>query len=855
MSDSLFGIPLSTYKDNEWYKNLSDEGKKQFDEYKEQQSKKSERALYGLAAFAFPSILGAAEGFARLFPASVYTPNWESNFLYGLNSTERDLLQSYRNLEFKTRLPEFNSNAYINKNKVDFPGFLPQSLRRYSQDLNVNWPLLEANTSDLNPENYLNTKLTKVTTPVPNYGPDIGGFYRKNEELLNNVDPKLKKIYTVVPKAGSSRFASRVLPELIQSIYSDPSIRPDTLETYTRAYAAPATALLPESTTYKDVPTRDLYRQFREKKLDIDGQIELLNRIDVNQGRGRSVSSTLWGTISDYPRTEYASIRLGAITSPDPEVVVSLTNLEPSLETKYLMTPHAATPYINRFSDPPGEYRTGPHWGAVEGEVKAGTRRKRDISGDVSFSSNLIRNRGALSLSVIQAIQKENGLPITRGYGQKALDEGLKSLQSHFGLATPGEVVDRFAVNVPRLGQTTNPRQVSYEKELQLVSNFDGSIKFPERYKKEMDLGRALSNAGYDPSLEGLQKFNQDVNNTAGQRFMNFNRFRGSLPGIGSALGLMDPDAARHFARSYSLKESNPEKSHSEFKQGATAFGVNTAIGTGLGVAANRFLKILGERAPQLVASVTSNPRTRALFRTGGLVGTGAGLYTLADAVTEGLTGKGLTVRGGEAFRQHVSPYIIGANPQQMIEQLFPTPKSISANTPNGVAEIRPWTPSVSPIERIQQTTSDANQQIRSNIDRGYAALDRVFGGVLPGGEPKRGERRADGDVYVDRNWGYQNPKTAARLFREQQQARVSQSNRPQPGTTSSLGGSRGSSSTGRPAATRPPFRPASGSNANTTTSTVRRQSSTGQRRTGQNPRTIDLRNEFNYWTNRLFGS
>lgn len=841
-----------TYKNSEWYRNLSEKERKEYDEYMDKENKNAETALYGLAAFGLPGLLGAAEGLARLFPQDKYTPDWGSNTLYGLNSTEVDLLQSYRNLGFKNLLPELNSNAYINKNKIDFPSFLPRSLRRYSQDLNINWPLVESNASDLNPENYLNKKLTKVTTPVPDFGPDIGGFYRKNKELLNNPDPILQKIYTVVPKADSSRFANRILPKLIQSVYSDPSIKPDKFDTYTRTYADPKTALLPESTAYTDVPTRDLYRKFREKELDIDGQIELLNRIDPNQGLGKSVSSTLWGTISDYPRTEYAAIRLGAITSPDPEVVVSLANLDPSLETKYLFTPHAATPYIHRYSDPPGEYKTGEHWGAVEGQVSAGTRRKKDVTGDVSFSSNLIEKRGSLSLSVIQAIQKENGLPITRGYGQKALDEGLKSLQSHFGLATPGDVVDRFARNVPRLGQTTSPRQVSYDKQLQLVSNFDGSIKFPERYRREMDLGRALTNAGYDQSFEGLRQLNQDVNERAGQRLTNFNRFRGLLPTLGSTFGLIDPDAARHFARSYSLRESNPEKSHSEFKQGATAFGVNTAIGTGLGVAGRRLLAKLAEKAPNVVAAVTTNPKSLALFGTAGLVSTGAGLYGLADAVTEGLTGKGLTVRGGEAFRQHVSPYIIGSNPQQMVEQLFPTPKSILSNTPNGLAEIRPWTPPINPVQRIQQTASDTNQQIRANIDRGYAALDRVFGGVLPGGEPRRGDRRTDGDVYVDKNWGYQNPETAARLFREQQQTKVSKSNRPQPGTTSNLGGSRGSSNTGRPAATRPSSGSASGSN--TTASTNRRPSSKGQRRTGQNPRTLDLKNEFNYWKNRLFG-
>lgn len=160
-----------------------------------------------------------------------------------------------------------------------------------------------------------------------------------------------------------------------------------------------------------------------------------------------------------------------------------------------------------------------------------------------------------------------------------------------------------------------------------------------------------------------------------------------------------------------------------------TAKGVGTGlVGEGLTTVG---AGILQRVAPSVAAAVLPAAAEVASFA--GPVGLMVGGGMAADAAIKGLTGRNTV--------QNVR-HALGTD-RSALDQLFPQARSVSANTPTGVARIVPTRPQPSPFESVARFAGQGLGSLGSKVvssganklQQGYGWLDKtLFRGFLPGG-------------------------------------------------------------------------------------------------------------------------
>jgi len=395
---------------------------------------------------------------------------------------------------------------------------------------------------------------------IPKYGPDLGATRFAGDYRLP-ADSALA--YTVVPNANSARFKDALLPAVVDQVYrrdahrfldADPS---DFVDGADRSLIPYSYNFPPPAENVKPVP--------KDALPGISGseRVGLLEQMAPGQTGNKNVSGYLWGTAGEYPRYEYARSRTRNLgDSRNPEVVLSEVRTPPELETDYLFTADTHDPYVTYKStpmseggewsdeivDPWKEKAIGPSWGLVRADdpaAVAARRSKVDITGDISFRSDLIQgHRAGWSLADAQAMQAHLGLPLSveKPGGLKAdeaLEQATEAIRVFQGLGTHGEVIQQFGRPLPRMGLTTNPRQPAT-----LASGpayADVSPAVTERLKQSFDLSGALGRAGFTPDESGLKAANQAIQTAGNSRLRAQNRgggFKAGAAGFAADSGM-----------------------------------------------------------------------------------------------------------------------------------------------------------------------------------------------------------------------------------------------------------------------------------------------------------------------------
>ena len=569
----------------------------------------------------------------------------------------------------------------------------------------------------------------KRVSNVPEAGPDLGGFVRASG--FEPVDGN-QRIYTVVPDTNSGRFSQRLLPDVIDKVYSE-----DARYDVDPRQSSKPTAVFEDRAVEPPRPVPPP----RLGELSSGERVALLESMAKGQTFGRNQSATLWGTVYQHPRYTYASGSQG-----NPEVVVSDVNLDPELETRYHMTTDVRDPHVKPVE---GDFRRlGPHWGMTEpvsGSTGTGPRLRRQTDGDVSWRSDLTKARGALSLADVQALQKDAGLPITTfdsikdaNYGG-TLERAIESLKVHQGLSTHAEVVEKNARRVPRLGRTTAPRRPA--DVITTPFDLDVSVHIPEGVQRSYDLPAALSRAGYEPTIGGAREINTNMRLRGEGAVRSVSRMAGMSPTAGAILGLTDARAAETLGTA--LREKDPKVKRGLLQDAVRIYGENAVVGGVQGAAIGGALRGVGALAPAAAPLVA-----------GAVAATGAALAPLAvaDAYSgylKGVTGEGLGEHwkkfqelryGNEPAAASATKPATQNQPlrtagssiaRQIVPQIVPTPKPVMANNSTGVAQIQSYTPPANAAQSIQREASRRLRQFQQNFNplRGDLGLSELFFG------------------------------------------------------------------------------------------------------------------------------
>jgi hypothetical protein len=233
-------------------------------------------------------------------------------------------------------------------------------------------------------------------------------------------------------------------------------------------------------------------------------------------------------------------------------VVLSEVRTPPELETDYLFTSDTHDPHVTYKSAPirtgidwdgetveyGKETALGPSWGIVQGDdpaAVAARRSKVDITGDISFRSDLIQgHRAGWSLADAQAMQAHLGLPLSIEKpgalkADEALEQATEAIRTSQGLKTHGEVVQRFGRPLPRMGVTTSPRQPATLTSGPAYADVAPAVT--DRLKQAFDLSGALGKAGFTPDESGLKAANQAIQTAGNTRLRAQNRGGGLKAG------------------------------------------------------------------------------------------------------------------------------------------------------------------------------------------------------------------------------------------------------------------------------------------------------------------------------------
>jgi len=491
---------------------------------------------------------------------------------------------------------------------------------------------------------------------------------------------------------------------------------------------------------------------------------ELLEWLAPGQSSGRNQSGYIWGTLTDSPRYEYGESR----TAGNPEVVVSEVRTPPELETRYLYTQDARNPFIE-YKIPPTENTgltdpraVGPSWGARDlptGGQLAG-RRKRDVSGDISFRGDLIEKRGGFSLADAQAVQGALGLPVSfTKKGQPphlALQEAVESIRQSQNLASHGEVVEKYARSLPRLGSTTAPRQpaTGWESAMELDTN----PGITDRFKRSFDVPEALRSAGYESTRTGLKEANRSTQEIARKRINNLSRTVSFAPGVGAVMGLADPEAARLLGAA--TRETGSVQG-GLVRDAVRVYGQNAVVGSVQGGLVGGALAL----APKIGLGKAAVTAGIGLTTAAPLVA-GAAAVKSVDEYLKGATDKGLAVRAREVQRQ-AQPAL--TNP---VNSLFPAARSVPARTPSGVAELR-QSSGVNPVVREARNRVALFRENFNPLKGDLGVTELLLGrGRESSGSGNRSGRPVGSRavlngkpvVWTGDSYGWQSPASAAKI-------------------------------------------------------------------------------------------
>lgn len=603
-------------------------------------------------------------------------------------------------------------------------------------------------------------RLTTVQN-VPQFGRDLGGFARDLPELGDGN----QVAYTVVPNANSSRFSQRLLPALVDQVY--------TKDAKPRNLAPPAVNVggrrgYDFAATMDDLedrgPVRPVPRTRMAGLLSVD-RMAMLERMAPGQLFGRNQSGYIWGTLTDMPRyKEYG----GHGVSNNPEVVVSEVRTPPELEGKYLYTGDTHDPAV-RYNQSPEVRAVGPAWGAtvMPAAGPLSGRRKRDVAGDISFRSDLIERRGGFSLADAQSVQSRLGLPVAFGReglpAARALEEAVESIRAAEQLPSHGAVIDKYARRLPRMGSTTSPRQTATGHMSSMP--LDTRLGVTSKLQQSFDVPGALRVAGYEPNTGGLSQANADIADMAWRRLKGLGRVTQLAPAAGVLMGLADPQAAELLGTA--LREEGEVRT-GLLKDAARVYGQNAVVG--------------GVQGGMMSAALAAAPRLGLSgLATAAGVGLGAAAPVLAgtaavqtvDGYLKGATGEGLAAHARRT-QQQAQPAL--RNP---VNALFPTPRAVMARTPSGVAQLRPRD-AVNPVIQEVRNRVALFKENFNPLRGDLGATELLFGRGkerTPGGEdrsplrPVRHQRLGSRSVLNGRSvvwtgdsYGWQSPASAQKL-------------------------------------------------------------------------------------------
>lgn len=537
---------------------------------------------------------------------------------------------------------------------------------------------------------------------APGVGPDLGGFSRG----WDGPSDGNRVSYTVVPNANSGRFAQRLAPAVLDQVYrKDIALRDGGTD-------IPDDLFIDLGPKPVEGPVRPVPK---DRLADLSGgeRLRLMEQMLPGQLAERNQSGYIWGTQYSHPRYEYGK---GA-DARNPEVVVSEVRTPPELETKYLFTQDARDPFV-QYKGSTGERGLGPSWGVSEmqamSQAPIAGRRRRQTDGDISFRSDLIERRGGFSLADAQAVQGNLGIPVTGAFGEKgpsqALEEAVESIRVKEGLNSHADVIEKYARRLPVMGRTTAPRQPASVTTSQF--RLDTDVAIPEGMKRRFDVGAALSEAGLEPTVGGVKRANQLVNETALRRLGRYNRAIGLAPAAGVALNLADPQAAELLGAA--VREKNPTVRSGLAADAFRVYGQNAVVGGAQGALVSGALAA----APRLGFGAAAAPIATGLTVAAPAMAM-VGVGQAADAYLKGATGEGLA-----KHTQKVQAKSGSRNAGQVIPQIVPTPKAVVARTPSGTAKLQPYKPPSNPLSSAGR---EAKNRLRLATER-FNPLRGEFG-------------------------------------------------------------------------------------------------------------------------------
>jgi len=367
----------------------------------------------------------------------------------------------------------------------------------------------------------------------------------------------------------------------------------------------------------------------------------------------------------------------------------------------------------------------------VIGATGTGPRLRRQTDGDVSWRSDLTQARGALSLADVQALQKEAGLPITTfdsikdaNYGG-TLERAIESLKVHHGLATHAEVIEKNARRLPRLGRTTAPRKPA--DVLTSPFDLDVDVHIPGAVRTSYDLPGAMTRAGYAPTIGGASEINADMKLRGDRAAQGVRRMAGMAPTAGAILGLTDARAAETLGAA--LREKDPDVKRGLLQDAVRIYGENAFNGAIQGAAVGGALRGVAAFAP------SAAPFAAGAVATGGMALVPGAIADAYSGYLKGATGEDLGQHwrkfqelrygtepapqvaskplppGAQQARQATDLLSVSTGgsgiARQVIPQIFPTPRPVTANTSSGVAQLKAWTPPRNQGEALLRETGN----------------------------------------------------------------------------------------------------------------------------------------------------
>lgn len=513
---------------------------------------------------------------------------------------------------------------------------------------------------------------------VPSFGADLGSFSRTAGDGTGDT----RRAFTVVPNVNSGRFSQRLAPKLIEEVYSRDAVRdpakPDYFDFDRVTGDEPLSRLHDRVKEVRPVPERAI------GSMPAADRVALMMKTVPGQMSGGSQSGYLWGTETSHPRYQYA----GDGRTNNPEVLVSDINARPDIEVTYPFTGNTKSPYLT------GSLRREvptAAWGATapppDGSVLAG-RRKRDTAGDIAWRGDLTQRRGGFSLADAQAIQARMGLPISLQGSEvpagTVLEEAVESIRRAEDLPDHASVIEKYARRLPRLGNTTAPRQPAVVREGAFP--LDTALGISPRMQRTYDAQSAETRAGF----ESRQQADQAIREQAARRRNQVSRVKAGLPLGGALLNLADPQAAGIVGAA--VREQDPGVRAGLIRDAARVYGVNAATGAAQGAAISAGMQLL----PRIGMAAAVAPIATGLAVTAPAL-TGAAVVGSVDEYLRQSTGEGLKPRV-QSVQRKLQPAL-----RDPVNAVFPAPRAVPANTPSGVAQLTRTRPAPSnPLQRVQ---------------------------------------------------------------------------------------------------------------------------------------------------------